>query len=194
MLEKIEKFRAWLNEIEQHYNDVQKAWGLIKDKCKDMPFMADDFIYFTIDQNVKIHDLSKLSVNEFTQYRQYFHPCKDEKKDKQLFKSAWNHHKEHNRHHWETWTSSPILHDIVYVIENVIDWVAMGFVEGKINAKEFYEKNKHKIDIPDWAVGIMYKIFDRIYNDDPIKGYINSIGLDFPTNEEELNAHEKAVK
>jgi len=48
---------------------------------------------------------------------------------------------------------------------NVIDWVAMGF---KFNdtAKEYYEKNKHEINLPDWAIKLMYEIFDCIYTSD----------------------------
>ena len=47
---------------------------------------------------------------------------------------------------------------------NLVDWIAMGF---KFNdtAKGYYEKNKSGIELPEWAIELMYKIFDCIYPD-----------------------------
>ena len=39
----IQKTREYLDYLEEHYNNVQKAWKIIQDKCKDMPFIYDDF-------------------------------------------------------------------------------------------------------------------------------------------------------
>ncbi|MGB1216722.1 MAG: hypothetical protein ACPG5P_02540 [Saprospiraceae bacterium] len=50
----------------------------------------------------------------------------------------------------------------VFLVENIVDWVAMGF-EFNDTALSYYEKNKDKIDLPNWAVKEMYKIFDCIY-------------------------------
>jgi len=80
MIEKIKKFREYLDYIERHYNNVQKAWELIQEKCKDFNFIYDDNLFFELDGDIKNHDLSKLSSNEFTQYRQFFFPCEGEKK------------------------------------------------------------------------------------------------------------------
>ena len=49
---------------------------------------------------------------------------------------------------------------------NIIDWVAMGFKFGD-TARDYYEKNKAEIELPEWAIVLMYKIFDCIYE---IKG------------------------
>ena len=48
------------------------------------------------------------------------------------------------------------------LIHNIVDWVAMGF-EFDDTAKDYYEKNKDKIQLPDWAIKLMYEIFDCIY-------------------------------
>jgi hypothetical protein len=84
MIEKINKFREYLDYIEEHYNNVQKAWKLINEKCqnKNFRFISDDFVWHTIDSEVKQHDMSKLSEQEFTQYRQFFFPSKEEEKMK----------------------------------------------------------------------------------------------------------------
>lgn len=166
MNEKIQKFREYLDYIEEHYNNVQKAWALINEKCqnKHFRFISDDFVWDTINAEVKTHDLSKLSSEEFTQYRQFFFPCTGEKADKNLFDQAWQHHKTENEHHWQTWTvkhkENPYAD--AFLVMNIVDWVAMGF---KFNdtAKEYYEKNKDDIQLPEWAITLMYEIFDCIY-------------------------------
>lgn len=167
MKEKIQKFREYLDYIERHYDNVQKAWNLIYNKCYDggFKFMSDPVMLEIINKDVINHDLSKLSEEEFTQYRQNFFPIDGELKDKSKFNSAWDHHRENNLHHWQNWTEKCDGHNWYWetiLITNIIDWVAMGF-EFNNTAKEYYEKNKDIITLPKWAIKIMYKIFDKIY-------------------------------
>jgi hypothetical protein len=166
MLEKIAKFREYLDYVERHYLNVQKAWELLQDKCprnSDFYFQADDVEWDLINDDVKRHDESKLSAEEFTKYRQWFFPAKGEERDKEQFKNAWAHHKRHNMHHWQTWTQSDgNPYASAYLTMMIIDWVAMGFEFGD-TAKDYYEKNKNVIDLPEWAVKYMYTIFDAIY-------------------------------
>lgn len=156
--------RDYLDYVERHIQNVHKAWSLIQDKCKGkgFKFLYDDFYWQTINLDVIHHDSSKLSAAEFTQYRQWFFPAEGEQKDKALFKSAWEHHKTNNDHHWQNWTKKGSVHDEAFVVMMVIDWVAMGFEFGD-TAQDYYEKNKDKIDLPDWAVTFMYEIFECIY-------------------------------
>lgn len=165
MIELIKKTREYLDYVEQHYNNVQKAWQILQDKCKDMRFIYDDFVFGCIDANIKRHDESKLSVEEFVQYRQFFYPVLGEKKNRTLFTSAWANHLNKNLHHWQSWTSQDFKDPYsaeIYLVENICDWMAMGFEKGD-NAKEYYESNKDSINMPDWAVKFMYEVFERIY-------------------------------
>jgi hypothetical protein len=166
MIEKINKFREYLDYLEEHYNNVQKAWKLINEKCKDkgFRFMWDDYVWHLIDQDVKNHDTSKLSAEEFTQYRQFFYPVDGEKRDEDLFNSAWEHHLLENEHHWQNWTKKEKRNPYAdyFLVINIVDWVAMGFKFGG-TAELFYEKNKENIHLPEWAVEQMYKIFRCIY-------------------------------
>ena len=166
MEEKIKKFREYLDYIEEHYWNVQKAWALINEKCKDKSFrfMYDDFVWHTIDHEVKLHDLSKLSAEEFTQYRQYFFPCSGEIKNKELFNEAWKHHKNYNEHHWQTWTETQKENPYAdaFLIMNIVDWIAMG-IKFNDTAKDYYEKNKTEIKLPEWSIKLMYDVFDCIY-------------------------------
>lgn len=179
--QKIQKFKEYILYIERHYENVQKAWELIKEKCKDgrkngdyFRFIVDDYVYFSIVEDVLNHDLSKLSDKEFLQYRCAFYPTENEKKDKdglaiasEKMQDAWEHHKKHNSHHWENWTQKQknFPYADMYLVMMVIDWVAMSFEFGD-TAKEYYEKNKDKIHLPDWAIELMYDIFDCIYTID----------------------------
>lgn len=164
--DKIAKFREYLDYFERHYDNVQRAWALINEKCDNggFRFMYDDFVWNVIDTEVKAHDDSKLSANEFTQYRNYWFPATNEEKDQAPYLSAWEHHKDHNEHHWQNWTAkhSATPYADAFLVMNVVDWVAMGFEFGD-TAKDYYEKNKEEIKLPDWAVKLMYEIFDCIY-------------------------------
>lgn len=167
MEELIDKTREYLDYVERHFFNVKKAWTELNDKCKNSGFnwIDDDFIWSSINENIKIHDKSKLSINEFIQYRQYFYPTGDESPNKDLMNKAWHHHLGHNSHHWQNWTERDYAYpnqQLTYLIENICDWMAMGYEFGD-TAKEYYDKNKNTIILPDWAVKHMNEIFNIIY-------------------------------
>jgi len=161
--ELIDKTREYLDYIEGHVMNVHKAWKELQVKCSDMRFIYDDYVYRTIESEVERHDLSKLSEDEFVQYREFFYPCADEKK-KPLGK-FWEHHKNNNQHHWENWTvtcNSDDPHEWeVHCVHMVIDWMAMGYQFGD-TSQQYYEANKDKIKLPEYAVKFIYEIFERI--------------------------------
>ena len=167
-LELINKTREYLNYLEEHILYVQKAWADIQVKCRDMRFVYDDFVYNWIGMEVQQHDISKLGPEELVQYRRQFYPLSDREKGAG-FDAAWEHHKRFNPHHWENWTKETYTDPFeweVHCVHMVIDWTAMGYKFGD-TAKEYYEKNKHKIDLPDYAEDFIYEIFKRLEGDDP---------------------------
>ena len=165
IIDQIKKTREYLYYLEDHVLNVEKAWRLLQEKCKDMRFIYDDYVYFSIQDEIERHDLSKMSEAEFIQFRKRFFPSQyDGLND---FESAWEHHKKENTHHWETWTTikpTDIYFEEVSCVHMLCDWIAMGFKYGD-TAKVYYEKNKDTIKLPDWAVGFIYEIFDRIYGE-----------------------------
>jgi len=158
MLEKVKKTRGYLNYIEDHYYDVQSAWEELKPKLKNINYTElnlpdidknyDEFIS-AIDSEIKHHDLSKLSAEEFIQYRERFFPINDheEMDSVEEFGSAWENHKEVNQHHWQNWRNIYNENNkMVCIVENVVDWMAVGYNFGN-SALEYYHHKKSEIKI-----------------------------------------------
>ena len=157
-----EKIREYCDYIDEHVRNVCRAWKILNEKCSNMRFIYDDFVWGTIQQMIEEHDLSKVSQEEFIQYQRNFYPIGE--KDDSGFDAAWKHHLEHNKHHWQSWADKVFFHPYeaeCHCVCMICDWMAMGM---KFNdtAEEYYTKNKDKITLPDWAVTFINEIFDRI--------------------------------
>lgn len=161
-LKHINKIREYCDYLEEHLLNVEKAWKILQETCKDMNFIWDDYLFWSIDAMVKSHDISKMSAEEFIPYQRNFFPVGE--KDSKAFHSAWLHHIDHNTHHWEKWTTIRERmpnEQYAYCVCMVIDWMAMGMKFGD-TAQAYYEANSHKINLPEWAVKTIYQIFDAI--------------------------------
>lgn len=86
-----------------------------------------------------MHDWSKYSPAEFSSSAKYFQGGKnspiDAEKRERGYSLAWQHHQNHNPHHWEYWidfdregkpraTKMPYK----YVVEMICDWIGAGKV------------------------------------------------------------------
>ena len=163
IFELINKTSEYLEYVEDHVKNVQKAWEVLKKKCHDMRFIWDDFYYFTILSEIESHDISKLSEQEFVQYRKSFYPAEFE--SKYVLDEAWEHHKKNNRHHWENWTTMETVSFPdeweIHCAHMICDWMAMGYKFGD-TPRQYYEKNADKIKIPGYAIDFIYEIFNKI--------------------------------
>lgn len=156
--EYIDKTREYLDYLEEHLENVRRAFQEISEACEGMMWVGDDYSWHTIRQEVILHDLSKFSKYEFTQYRDKFFPTQYETDDIEItenFNSAWENHKKSTHHHWET------IQNYIGVVHMVVDWTAMGYKFGD-TAKEYYEANEEKIIISKDLRDFMYDIFDKI--------------------------------
>lgn len=157
----------YLRYLQEHYDNVQRAWKEIQEACPNMAFVYDDCRFYTLNSEIENHDLSKYSAEEFVPYRKQFYPVTGEFADDTTkdFIKAWEHHKNHNPHHWENWTmaeySGLVYSEETNCVHMVVDWVAMSYKMGG-TAKEYYESHKEKIKLPDWAVEFIYKIFEQL--------------------------------
>jgi hypothetical protein len=159
----IESTRKYLEYLENHLNNIEKAWDIVKESCKDMHMICDDYLYLGIEQEIKNHDLSKFSQFEFTQYRDHFYPIDDNKKD---IDEAFRHHIAYNSHHWQNWTNRVYAYSNDWMIDcthMIVDWIAMGMTGKNIPANKYYELNKENIILPNYAIEFIKEIFTRVY-------------------------------
>ncbi len=103
-----------------------------------------------------VHDLSKFSWLEFQQYAMWFHgkygiKCNDTEENyvehnmaKTRFDWAWQHHKDHNKHHWNYWHERNLERPTLYIRQMIIDWNAMSRKFGG-TTQEYYLKNYYQI-------------------------------------------------
>lgn len=162
LLDKIDKTRDYLDYVEEHILNIRKAFYVFKCNCEDMSIFTDYSLMNALEEEVRNHDLSKLSEEEFIQYRKAFHPTKDEIESS--LSNAWLHHQANNPHHWQNWTKNFNDSDpewVMHCSHMIIDWMAMGYKFGG-TAQGYYEKNKEKIDIPDYAIEFIYEIFNQL--------------------------------
>lgn len=165
MIRVMVKTAEYLEYIKDHYNKVQQAWNDVKEACRDEIFISDDYRFNIIDRQIKDHDRSKLSQEEFVPYRKQFFPAEGEIKDlPEVFDAAWEHHKERNSHHWETWTARkeyPPYYPEISCVHMVVDWIAMADARNNPIDK-YYNENKDEIKIPEWAHKLVQDILTRV--------------------------------
>lgn len=149
--------------IEEHIQNVRTVF----DAMKRMDIIPTE-IRDQLEKNVAVHDASKYSPEEFDAYRRQWFPVSPQEKAaaKRDFLKAWDHHKEHNLHHWESpkWTNPhtkvAIPMDPVYVYEMVCDWQAMSLKFGG-NCLQWFNQQKRITLHPatrDLAISIMEKV------------------------------------
>lgn len=142
--------------IDNHRQNVQKAWAVIKSNSECMELISK-YLNTSIESAIRLinalieaHDISKYDVDEFSAYRKEFYPVDEEEKEanKEAFDIAWKHHYSNNLHHWNWWYETGNMDNMKmpYVVEMICDWEGMGYKFGN-NSKQYYEQNKHKIQL-----------------------------------------------
>ncbi len=154
---RIEKFREYLDYLEEHIENIRRAHDEVMRACSEMWFAKDDVFWHTLRQVVCEHDMSKFGAEEFVQYANAFYADRyvDEQHAKAALATAWEHHKANNPHHHE---SAACDLDLVHM---VIDWTAMGYRFGD-TAEQFYRKHAEEMNFSDAQVDFLNEIFTCI--------------------------------
>ena len=137
-----------MNKYIEHFKTITKHKWYVFKECKACGILWQGII----------HDLSKYTPTEFISSAKYFQgnrsPIEAEKEDLG-YSLAWQHHKGHNKHHWEYWTDFDNNGEVIanripykYVIEMICDWVAAGKVYESNNWDQsvpikYYEKTRN---------------------------------------------------
>ena len=157
-----EQKEAYTKYIEGHRENVRLAYNAMITRCKSI--LLDEKIDLSqLETNVKNHDLSKYTEEEFGPYRKKFFPADGEEVDKTEFYRAVYHHYTCNKHHWNHWIGQSKEMDPIYVVEMTLDWIAMGMQFGN-TALEYYEKNKNNITLSKKAEDLFYRLINKYYN------------------------------
>lgn len=121
-----DNYNRYLNN---HISNVNKAYNWIKINLPDILDCLTDFEKRMLENNIKNHDISKYSKEEYDAYNDYFYGDRNDEVVEQ-FNYAWNHHQKCNPHHWQYWilikddlgVSIPLDIPYLYIIEMICDW------------------------------------------------------------------------
>ena len=181
----VNKTREYLDYVERHYDNVQKAFNKFTQRTCHKNFskkyngfsfrtkLYDDWNFACLQAIIKEHDLSKLDYIEFIPYRKNFYPINDEEKqrNKEVFKNAWEHHKENNSHHWQSRIGRHFerfsgFECSYYAIENAMDWIAMAYEFNETPLNKYYLENKDKIQLSDEDKYIIETVYEIMMDKD----------------------------
>lgn len=158
--------------IEEHRENISKAFNELNKTTIILQYGGWDLLEI-MEERINTHDLSKYSKEEFDAYRKNFFPINEKEKEnnKVAFEKAWEHHWKNNSHHWQNRKDKKTfnkkdLEQVADVLENVCDWLAMGYKFGD-RPYQYYEKNKDKIQLNEeekkFLEDIIYNYIDYEY-------------------------------
>ena len=163
--EYISKTRDYLDYLEEHFKNIERAFEEVVKALDGTAIIGDDYAYWTmLRSDVVYHDISKFSEEEFVAYRAKFYPVEDSPELYDCFEPAWENHKKENNHHWESICNED--EGKVGLIErNIfhrsIDWTAMGYKFGN-TAHDYYMNTHDKIVIPEKYIPFLEDVFYRL--------------------------------
>ena len=156
------KEEAYYNRIGFHRNNVYKAFvNLIKNPASNI-MIYDKPVYLIADKvepDVRNHDMSKYSDEEFYAYRLKWNPttmeqirlANDEEFSKKMysdFELAWKHHEMNNDHHPQFWCldkdgepTEPRDMSVVAMLHMICDWEGMSMEVGG-STKDWWVANR----------------------------------------------------
>lgn len=164
------KVKQYKKYLIQHSNNIKKAYKKLIHN-PNIYLIIDKEILNKLYNRILIHDKSKYSPEEFDAYRKNYYPISPREKEENIesFKLAWEHHWKNNPHHWEYRQNKQYfdIHnddEVVDVLENIIDWMAMGY-QFKDKAYKYYEQNKNKIILCDRERAFLEHVLYNILKD-----------------------------
>ena len=125
----------------EHINNVNKAANWM-----------NEHDIFDKRYQIRNHDDSKYSSEEYDAYDAYFYGGSDKSQEEvnKEFDYAWLHHIHNNPHHWQHWVlnedegSSKVLEmPTSYVFEMIADWWSFSWTSGNLyEVFDWYDKHK----------------------------------------------------
>lgn len=141
--------------LKKHISAVKEAFQWL---CDNLPSIIYAYGYNNSNYaNIKYHDGSKYSDEEYEAYDAYFYGRNRSSYVMNAFNLAWLHHIHNNKHHWQHWVlinDDPKLGEVClempycYVIEMICDWWSFSFYKGDLTEIFFwYDEHKEHIKL-----------------------------------------------
>jgi len=165
------KNQEYSNYLKNHLDNINFGFEWLH---KNLPniFIHEDCNYETmIQMNIRTHDDSKSSCNEWIPYREYFYGNKEDEDIQNAFNYAWLHHIHNNPHHWQYWllyeddTKKPTPLEIPYeyLIEMILDWWSFSWKQGNLyEIQDWYNNHKSMIIMNENSKNLIEEIIKSI--------------------------------
>jgi hypothetical protein len=145
------KEEEYLDYINTHKANVEKAWDIIKEF--DNPYIQNNL--YDLDRNIKDHDNSKYDDEEFEYYRKKYFPINDDEANEVMDKIQdifWLHYSK-NPHHWEYWLDENKELDYTKHNEDNIDnAIMMAYIEMFCDWASFGLKQDNPREVRSWYI------------------------------------------
>lgn len=131
--------KKYKDYVKIHTTNVRTAYTLLQPHLQEI-FELSDKELKDLETNIRNHDKSKFTEEEFDAYSQFYYGRLTEKTIDN-FRTASHIHRTRNPHHSEHWKGSEI--PTIYVIEMVCDWWSFSFEKDRPDEVLNWYKN-HK--------------------------------------------------
>ena len=177
------KEEEYLDYINTHKANVEKAWNIIKEF--DNPYIQNNL--YDLNRNIKDHDNSKYDDEEFEYYRKKYFPINDDEANEVMDKIQdifWLHYSK-NPHHWEYWLDENKELDYTkHNEENIDNTIMMAYIEMFCDWASFGLKQDNPREVRSWYINEKPKMTlfpaEQEVLEDILEEYINK----FPEEEE----------
>ena len=160
ILESKEKYEEYINN---HIKNVQEAYLMASGAFLEIfpEVYNDNKLTNQLTTNLRSHDKSKFSDDEFWDYAMRFFPINSvnpySKKIQDEFNIAWLHHVHNNPHHPAHWTlvedGEIKIFDMpdIYIIEMLCDWMAMSKYFNSTTLEYWQSESAQKLPMSDYT-------------------------------------------
>lgn len=176
-INRINKEREYKKYLTFHIQNVEEAYHRLIEPLSHQYDTETDNAILLCGEYITLHDLSKLSKDEFDSYRIHFYPTDKEKEqglvDEEQFNKACEHHYKVNPHHpihWVTETGDKLDMPLNFIFEMFCDWSSVSkWYDSSIITWYDKKANKEKASFNDKTRELVDHWFDIIFRQKKLK-------------------------
>lgn len=147
--------------LKEHISNVQKGYDYLKKNLPDI-FSDLEIPMDEMDEQIKEHDKSKWSEDEYEPYAEHFYGKNKGKDNDPEFEIAWEHHYNNNPHHPEFWSGKDM--PLSCIIEMICDWWSFSWKKGDLFEIFKYYNGEDKPQLSDATKSKVEEILRELKN------------------------------